>query len=463
MTPEELDFILKNGEGYRTEFKERLSSSLAKELCAFANASGGTVFLGVSDDGKITGCTLDNSLKSNIQNLVANCQPPFSVDIRQEGNVALIEVFEAENKPVHCSEGLFLRQGANSQKLNRDQIIKFLSDEGLLHWDEQVFNDFDFDTLYSQKLLNTFLRKTGINTTLKPVDILSNLKLIKSRDGRNWFTNTGYLFFGQLPELAVSEMEITCALYKGTEKVHVLDRKDFGEDLISNIDNAVLFIMRNTRLRYEIKGVQRKDIPEVPEEAVRESIVNAVLHRDYMITGARVMIEIFDDRIEISNPGGLPKSLSPEEFGRKSVVRNPNIAAMLQRFGYIERMGTGIKRVNELCELNGNPKPRYEFTTFFTVIYDRESGTDPVPTQYRPSTGPVPDQVLRLLEILKEGEFSPVEIRNFLNLSHRQTFRKNYLHPALEDGLIERTIPDKPTSRNQRYRLTEKGRKLING
>ena len=260
MTPDELDFILKNGEGYRTEFKERLSSSLTKEMCAFANASGGSVFLGVSDKGEITGCRLNNSLKSRIQDLSSNCQPPFTVDVRQEGEVVLIEVPEVESKPVHCSEGFFLRQGANSQKLNREQIIKFLSDEGLLHWDEQVFNDFDYKTLYSRNLLRSFLQKTGISTALEPEDIFSNLKLIKERDGRDWFTNTGYLFFGQLPELAVSKMEITCALYKGVEKVHVLDRKDFGDDLISNIDNAVLFVMRNTRLRYEIKGVRRKDI-----------------------------------------------------------------------------------------------------------------------------------------------------------------------------------------------------------
>ena len=185
-----------------------------------------------------------------------------------------------------------------------------------------------------------------------------------------------------------------------------------------------------------------------------------------MITGARVMVEIFDDRIEISDPGGLPKSLSPEEFGRKSVVRNPNIAAMLQRFGYIERMGTGIKRINDLCELNGNPKPRYEFTTFFTVIYDREpvqltgqvTGLEStqLPTQ-------LPTQLIRLMDELKLGELSPIEIRERLNIKHRQTFRDNYLHPALEDGLIERTIPEKPTSRNQKYRLTEKGRKLLNG
>ncbi|MBN2365535.1 MAG: putative DNA binding domain-containing protein, partial [Calditrichaeota bacterium] len=361
MTGEELDFILKKGEGYRIEFKERLNNSLAKEMCAFANGSGGKIFLGVKDNGEIRGCKLDNVLKSQIQNTASNCHPSIEAQIIEKSGTVIITIPESESKPVQCSDGFFLRQGPNSQKLNRDQIIAFLAKEGHIHWDEQIFSRFDFTVLYDPTLIFSFLKKTGIQTTLSHKDIFVNLGLIKQRDGRDWFTNAGFLFFGKLPELAPNFMEITCALYKGTDKVYILDRKDFNDDLISNIENTVQFVMRNTRMRAEIKGLLRKDIPEVPEVALRESIVNAVLHRDYSIQGARVMVEIYDDRIEISNPGGLPPSMTPEEFGRRSVIRNPNIANMLQRFGYIERMGTGIGRINELCDANGTARPAYDF------------------------------------------------------------------------------------------------------
>ncbi|MCK5096537.1 MAG: winged helix-turn-helix transcriptional regulator [Desulfobacteraceae bacterium] len=117
--------------------------------------------------------------------------------------------------------------------------------------------------------------------------------------------------------------------------------------------------------------MQREEIPEIPEVALREVIINAACHRDYFQKGANVMVEVFDDRVEITNPGGLPSDLRPEEFGTKSVVRNPVIASLLLRADYIERLGTGINRIKNAVKEFGKGDVTFSFTSFFTVIFSR--------------------------------------------------------------------------------------------
>lgn len=106
------------------------------------------------------------------------------------------------------------------------------------------------------------------------------------------------------------------------------------------------YLKQHLKVRYEFDGSPaRKEIPEIPYEALREAVINAVIHRDYFEKGVNVMIEIFDDRVEITSPGGLPKGLKVEDFGKVSLLRNPNIANLMQRIEYIEKMGSGCKTV----------------------------------------------------------------------------------------------------------------------
>ena len=115
---------------------------------------------------------------------------------------------------------------------------------------------------------------------------------------------------------------------------------------------------------------------ELPEDALREAVTNAVCHRDNFEKGARVMVEIFDDRVEITNPGGAPKGITKENFGSISIARNPVIASLLHRAGYIERMGTGINRINAAMEGAGFNKPIFRTEgIFFKVIFERQRAT----------------------------------------------------------------------------------------
>jgi ATP-dependent DNA helicase RecG len=139
------------------------------------------------------------------------------------------------------------------------------------------------------------------------------------------------LFFAHEVRRFFNQAYVTCILFRGTDRIDVLDRKDFAGGVVSDIEESLRFIERNTRTAYRIRALQREEIPEYPLRALREAITNVVMHRNWFIEGANVFVEIYADRIEIVSPGGLPAGLSPEELGTRSVRRNPLVADLLHR------------------------------------------------------------------------------------------------------------------------------------
>jgi len=380
MTEAELRLIRQEGEGYRLDFKEALSD-LAEDIVAFANASGGRILVGVAADRTIRGLTNMDEAKSRVVNTADHCDPSLTVTFEEAGNVLVVHVPEGSDKPYRCARGFYLRVGPSSQKLNRDQIVEFLKAEGKVRFDEMENPGFDFPTRFDQQKLGKFLARAGITEVLDTSMMLRNLGAANDRPDSAAINNTGILFFARNLEHTYRHTVVTCALYKGTEKADVLDRKDFNEDALSSIEGAMVFLRQHLPVRYEFTGeLKRREIPELPLEALREAVVNAVCHRDYFERGANVMVEIFDDRVEISNPGGLPKGLPPEEFGKRSVTRNPNIANLLHRLDYIEKMGTGITRMRNWMAEAGLKPPAFTFTTFFTVTFPRPAQVTQTPT-----------------------------------------------------------------------------------
>ena len=378
MHKDELQLILEEGEGYRIEFKESMTS-IDKEFVAFTNSSGGRIFLGITDDKEIKGVKITNKLKSQIQDIANNCQPSIKIILEEFENILIINVREGEDKPHRCASGFYLRVGPNSQKLNRNEIIEFFKAEGLIRFGELINLKFDYNTHFDPKKLEHFLRLAGISKVLDAPTVLTNLGVAERQEGKIIFNNTGILFFSKNLQDIYFHTAITCALYKGTEKIDVLDRRDFNEDLISSIDRAMIFLKQYIPLRYEMTGEpRRREIPEIPYEALREAIINATAHRDYFKKGTNIMVDMFDDRIDITNFGGLAKGLNPEDFGKKSVLRNPNIANLLHRAGYIEKMGTGINKMRNLISKAGLPPIKFEFDTFFTATFKRPKIKEPV-------------------------------------------------------------------------------------
>ncbi len=160
MEKKNLDFILKEGEGFGIEFKENFDpKNLSKEIVAFSNASGGKVLVGVSDEGEVKGIKVTNKLKSQIQDLVNNCDPKIKIDIEEVENVLVINVFEGDNKPYSCSQGFYLRQGPNSQKMKRDEIVEFIISEGKIRFDETPTSV----KKYSSNLVQEYLKRINVN------------------------------------------------------------------------------------------------------------------------------------------------------------------------------------------------------------------------------------------------------------------------------------------------------------
>jgi ATP-dependent DNA helicase RecG len=247
-----------------------------------------------------------------------------------------------------------------------------------------------------------------------------------------------------------------------------LDRKDFAGGVVADIEESMRFIQRNTRTAYRIEKLQREEIPEYPMTALREAVTNAVMHRDWFLDGANVFIEISEDRIEVSSPGGLPGGMRPEDLGSKSVRRNPLIADLLHRIDFIEKAGTGIRRMRDGAKELGSPEPAFAMDGFFTATFrpiaiatgheeTREAGEST--PQVGTKSGPSRDQVRILAKCVQDSSMG--DLLALASRTNRTKFRDQVINPLISAGLIEMTIPDKPRSPKQRYRSTAAGRRAL--
>lgn len=461
MKSSDLDILLHEGEGSMLEYKESFSPSLARELVAFANSAGGKILIGVRDDGTVTGVHDSNDLRAKVQDVARNCDPPVKVLVEPLGKVVVVHVRESESKPVQCREGFFWRQGAGSQKLSRDEIRDFFRSEGSVRFDLAVCSKFRYPQDFDRDKYNAWLEESGITSKGRVEDVLVNLEAAERSGGRLVMRNAGVLFFAKDVYPFFPQAYVTCLLAKGSDKADILDRKDFRGGVVSDIEESLRFIERNTRTAYRIEKLRREDVPEFPMRALREAITNAVMHRDYFEGGANVFVEIYDDRIEISNPGGLPKGLTQAEFGKRSIRRNALIADLLQRISFAEKAGTGIRRMREDAKKAGCPEPTFEANGFFTVTFrPRPPQVDQVPHKYRASSAQVTAQVGALLKAAREP-CTREALQATTRIKHRQHFLSAILKPVLSVGWLEMTIPDKPRSSKQKYRTTKLGLEML--
>jgi ATP-dependent DNA helicase RecG len=191
-----LKSIIELGEGQFVEFKQSLDKSFSKEIVALANASGGIVYLGISDEGEIKGVTVSNEIISKIQDVARNCDPSIIVNIEKIESILAIEIKEGNNKPYSCSSGFYMRMGANSQKMKRDEILALAIMSGKVRYDEQICSIFDWKDFDDEKF-EYYLKLAKISSRISREDILHNLRVLND-DG---ITNAGVLFFAKKPYL----------------------------------------------------------------------------------------------------------------------------------------------------------------------------------------------------------------------------------------------------------------------
>jgi ATP-dependent DNA helicase RecG len=370
-----LDIILSEGESYTVEFKRSPDKSLPDEVCAFANASGGKVYVGITDDNEIVGTDISNRAKAALRDALDKIEPKpdYSIAIDRDLKVFIISVSEGKDKPYTAPSGIHMRMGAGKQKLSRNQILEFIQREGNVRYDEIIREDLPISKKFDEVAYNKFLEMAGISKVMDRGAILENLSCAARINNKAVFTNAGALFFRKNnDDMAFEHSAIVCAVYKGLTKVYILDAQEYNTNIVDNIDNALLFLKRNLRTRYEIKVPRREEILELPEDALKEAVINAVCHRNYFEKGAHTTVEIFDDRVEITSPGGAPSGITDANFGKLSVRRNPIIASLLHRIDYAERMGTGIERMRIAADKAGVEEPTFDRDGFFKVVFLRD-------------------------------------------------------------------------------------------
>ncbi|MBQ3290250.1 MAG: DUF4062 domain-containing protein [Kiritimatiellae bacterium] len=309
--------------------------------------------------------------------------------------------------------------------------------------------------------------------------LLTKLGMLAS-DGR--LTNAGVLFFARHPQQAIDISVVKCLQYWGTHVERPIPSYQTYEDgVIGMIESALAFVMgridRTIGVPDERGLAAAQD--ELPRMAVREAIVNAVCHRDYESNGA-VQVMLFRDRLEIMNPGTLPRGWTAETLltTHESIARNKVIAKALDWAGYVERSGHGTEFIIEKCEAQGLATPQYkpDAAIFHTIIWRKtevahqvggvmggvgaQSGTSQGQVEGT-SQGQVMSLFVRITSILADKVLSSGDITAALGKEYYSGYLRRIIKMLLSDGIIEYTIPEKPRSRLQKYRLTEKGRQML--
>lgn len=384
LTANDIKELAHSGEGFNVDFKRSVPSKvrdIAEEVCSFANSAGGYVLIGVDNGNQIVGVEIDNNKRSAIQDAIGEISPMlhynmYRVDVDGK-DVWVIDVPSGKNKPYFFSGSTYIREGANCQKLtNVDEIRDAFQKNDRIYFDAIPLPKVDLRKKLDEDNFREFRYAAGLGMDISNEQILENLQVY---DENNDAKSGGVLFFAKYPENIYFHAVIRCVLFKGTDKVYILDDKTFGGPLLQQYNKAIEWLMGKLQVSYEMEGTgPRKEIWEIPLSVFKESIINALSHRDYYEQGASIMIEMYDDRVEITNPGDLLPVVA-KNFGRKSLSRNPLIFGLFTRMHLVEHVGSGIPRMKKDMLDAGLPEPIFETEGMFTVIFKRPTAAAQTP------------------------------------------------------------------------------------
>lgn len=334
---------------------------------AMASLHGGQICIGVEPSGRVCGVELGKGTLEDLANKIAQGTSPrvipsISSIKRDNKTIVVVSVPESTPKPVYAFDRPYRRAGKTNQRLSQEEAMRlFMSSRGVT-WDQSTLTDATVAEDIDPALVRRFLLaarserrwevpdETAADLVLRQLGLTQNSKL----------TVAAILLFGRNPQRLLTQAMVRCARFKGTTEVHFLDMKVIQGTIVDQVEEVMAFIKRNTRMAAEIKGLQRAEKWEYPLEGLREAVVNAICHRDYA-SSANVQVRIFDDRLEVWNPGDLPEGMTVDDLRHphESKPRNKLVANAFFLIKYIEQFGTGIQRILDDCRAQERPEPDF--------------------------------------------------------------------------------------------------------
>jgi ATP-dependent DNA helicase RecG len=506
--------LIKQPEGRRLEFKESLptSSELSRTIVAFANDAGGELFIGIRNEPReLIGIPEDElmQLEEQISNIIHDqCHPVIVPDISFHGNNGArfmrVTIYKGSNLPYFLKSkgklnGTYIRVGSTNRVADAEIIAELERQKRNISFDSELLFDIAIEDIHQEPFKAFFNEKTG--NTLS-VSVLRKLELVKEFQGTLLPTNALVLLSdGQQKRSLFPYAKIECARFKGITSDEFIDQKTIDSGIATQAEQAYEFVLRHINKSALVKGVYTESRWEYPVVAIREAIRNAVVHRDYSLSGKDIKVAIYDDMVEITSPGKLMPSIDFLEMeARQSDIRNKVIAPVFKMIGVIDQWGNGLKLIADELKaypeiefrwferglqfqvqfINKNPemKENIELLTELDATLGTELGTmlglswDQVGTKSGTKLGtklgtksgtklaPSWHQIDQLLSLAVK----PVtmnEMMDLLDWKDRTKFRNKFINPFLETGVMLMTSPDKPKSSRQKYYLSEKGKAFL--
>jgi predicted HTH transcriptional regulator len=440
---------LKRPEGKTLEFKRDLSSpaGILRTIVAFANTAGGTLLVGVEDHTRhVRGVREPLALEERVASLLADSIRPRLVPALEilpwrRTHIVAVQVYPSASRPHHVAaegpeRGVYVRVGSTNRRADREligELSRFARGEG---FDETEIPDLDSEAIDFRAASESF-------AAVRPLRArdLATLRLVADHQGRTVPTVGGILLFGKERDRHFPDAWIQAGRFGGVDRARILDRVEIRDHLPAAIEAAVAFVEKHALHGAEIGAVRRKDRWNLPPVAVREAIVNAVVHADYAQRGAPMRVAIFDDRLEVENPGLLPFGLTVEDLQRGvSKLRNRVIGRVFHELGLIEQWGSGIHRMTAACRDAGLSPPRLE------EVGTRFRVTLSTIRQSSPRLDEVERAILRALR--GDAGSSTREIAAEIGLSARAT--RSRLAAMVQRGFV-REIGTSPQDPRRRY------------
>ena len=450
----ELLELLKRPEGKTLEFKRDLSSpeGALRTIAAFANTAGGTLLVGVEDHSRhVRGVPRPLDLEERLANLISDrikprLVPELEILPWRRTHVVGVKVYPSSARPHRlvrrdADDCVYVRVGSINRRADRELIEEMQRSTRPSGFDEEPMPGLDSEAIDFRAASESFapVRK------LRRAD-LASLHLLTGHQGRKVPTVGGMLLFGRERGRHFPDAWIQTGRFRGTTRSRIDDQRELRGYPMAAIEEAIAFVQKHALLGAEIGAIRRTDRWSVPPVAVREAVINAVVHADYAQRGAPIRLSIFDDRLEVESPGLLPFGLTVEDLRHGvSKLRNRVIGRVFHTLGLIEQWGSGIGRMTDACRDAGLAPPILEeIGTHFWVTLSTERIAEPS----------VDDRDRAILEALAgdEGGLTS-EIAGAIGLSTRAT--RTRLARLVERGLVYE-VGTSPQDPKRRYYRTEK-------